>query len=175
MVAGEDGGDRAHGVTAQMRRDADDAAQSQRGGDVPAPDVGDAVPRPVSEALTGALATAGSNGAGGASTPTPGGPAGNGTPPAGNGTPPAGNGTPPAGNGAPPGGDQTGDASAERRPGPSPMWQAGAYEHRPTTLGIDDYPSPPPAWPVEPHDQEPLGGEDHDPLPERQPPGDDAR
>jgi hypothetical protein len=159
LVAGEDGGDRAHGVTAQMRRDADDAEQSQRGGDAPAPDVGDAVPPPA--AVAGAVPAIGLNGAAGAPAGALGGP--------------PSEGAPPAANGAPPGGDHTGDASAERRPGPSPMWQAGAYEHRPTTLGIDDYPSPPPAWPVEPHDQEPLGGEDDDPLPERQPPGDDAR
>jgi len=167
LVAGEDGGDRAHGVTAQMRRDADDAEQSQRGGDAPAPDVGDAVPPPA--AVAGAVPTIGLNGAAGAPAGALGGPPSEGAPP-------ATNGTPAAGGGAPPGSNGTGGASTEQLPGLPPIWQAGDFEHRPVTLGIDDYsPTPPPVWPAEPDGGEPPRGEDHDPLPERQPPGDDAR
>jgi hypothetical protein len=166
LVAGDDSGDYAHGVTAQLARDAGDAAQIQRGGDVPAPDVGDAVPPPA--AVAGGVPAIGLNGAADAPAGALGGPPSEGAPPAAA--------TPAAGGGAPSGSNDTGGTSTERLPGLPPIWQAGDFEHRPVTLGIDDYsPKPPPVWPVEPHDREPLGGEDHDPLPERQPPGDDTR
>jgi hypothetical protein len=66
------------------------------------------------------------------------------------------------------GGTDGSGATSERLPGLSRTFQAPDGAHRPTMLGPDEYPSPPPALPADPAD-EPGPREDHDPRPEDQP------